>query len=315
MIVKRSSIILVITFATTMACLTGCQRSSGADDEEDDVNVVTAVTGVHPVIGPIESKVQVNAVSDFLIKSTVRSTINGYLTTVKVKPGDVVHKGEILFSLETREAHNLGNTLHQLDSTLSFHGTVSIRSPYDGYVRSVNFQVGEYAQEGDALASVADSKSLVFLLDLPFELTPIIKREQVVTLHLPDGRSLNGKIMNSLPAVDSASQTQRFIIRLSTPTTLPANLIATMSLVRESHPHAVLLPKAAVLADEMQNRFWVMKAVDSIALQIDIKKGIETTDQVEVDSPRLAPTDLILTSGNYGLPDSARILLRSTPQP
>lgn len=312
---KRFSITGVLAVFTAIGCLTGCRPATNDDDEGDDAKVVTTVAAVHPVIGPIESKVQVNAVSDFLIKSTVRSTINGYLTSVNAKPGDAVHKGEVLFTLETREAHNLGNTLHHLDSTLNFHGTISIRSPYDGYVKSVNFQVGEYAQEGDALASVADSRSLVFLLDLPFELTPIIRRDQMVTMHLPDGRNLNGKLMNALPAVDSASQTQRFIIRLSTPVTLPANLIATINLIRESHRHAVLLPKEAVLADEMQNRFWVMKADDSIAVQIDIKKGIETPDTVEIDSPRLETTDLILTSGNYGLPDSARIILRSRPQP
>lgn len=310
MIVKRLAISASF-MAALLTVLICCKKPAGDEPEEGDSSVISTVTAMHPMIGDIRSTVQVNAVSDFLIKSSARSTINGYLTSVVVRPGDAVQRGQVLFKLETREAHNLGNTLSGIDTTLNFQGSVSIRSPCDGYVESVNYQVGEYTQEGNVLASITDAGSLVFLLDIPFELTPIIKRNQQVTLNLPDGRDIQGKLMNSLPAVDSASQTQRFIVRIPYPANLPANLIATITLVIEAHPQAVILPRDAVLSDDVQNHFWVMKVIDStLAVRIDVRKGIETAESIEIVSPRLSTTDLIIATGNYGLPDSARIVLQ-----
>ena len=68
------------------------------------------------------------------------------------------------------------------------------------------------------------------------------------------------------------------------------------------------LPKAAVLSDEVQNQFWIMKMInDSIAVKVPVKKGMETNDNVEIVSPPLSSTDKILLTGNYGLPDTAKV--------
>ena len=50
--------------------------------------------------------------------------------------------------------------------------------------------------------------------------------------------------------------------------------------------HAMSLPKAAVLSDETQTNFWVMKMTDSTtAIKIPVKTGIETSDRIEIFSP------------------------------
>jgi hypothetical protein len=36
-------------------------------------------------------------------------------------------------------------------------------------------------------------------------------------------------------------------------------------------------------------------------------KGIETTDRVEIIRPVLSPNDKIILTGNYGLPDTAKV--------
>jgi hypothetical protein len=73
-----------------------------------------------------------------------------------------------------------------------------------------------------------------------------------------------------------------------------------------------LLPKEAVLADETLQSFWVMKVVnDSLAVQVPVTKGIETENQVEIVSPDFSPSDLIITSGQYGLEDSSLVEIRA----
>jgi hypothetical protein len=38
-----------------------------------------------------------------------------------------------------------------------------------------------------------------------------------------------------------------------------------------------------------------------------VKKGIETSGRIEILSPELNPADIILLTGNYGLPDTAKV--------
>ncbi len=51
-----------------------------------------------------------------------------------------------------------------------------------------------------------------------------------------------------------------------------------------------------------------MKMIDSVrAVKVPVKKGMETADRVEILSPTLNASDAILETGNYGLPDTAKV--------
>ena len=70
----------------------------------------------------------------------------------------------------------------------------------------------------------------------------------------------------------------------------------------------VSLPREAVLADESQSSFWVMKMIDSTtAVKVEIVKGMETSDRIEIVSPAFNKNDKIVLSGNYGLADTAKV--------
>ena len=72
-----------------------------------------------------------------------------------------------------------------------------------------------------------------------------------------------------------------------------------------------MVPKAAVLTDETQSQFWVMKITDSnIAVKVPIQKGMENSGEVEILSPAFSDKDRILISGNYGLADTAKVSIQ-----
>jgi hypothetical protein len=53
-----------------------------------------------------------------------------------------------------------------------------------------------------------------------------------------------------------------------------------------------------------------MKLVnDSTAVKVIVKKGIETNNEVEITDPVLNPSDRVILTGNYGLPDTASIII------
>lgn len=270
----------------------------------------TPVTVTSVVHGTMTDAVELNAVSSFLLKTNVKSNANGYLQLVNAQLGKFVTKGEPLFIIKTKESQSLGNTLNALDSTLHFEGLLHIKSPGTGYITQLNYRAGDYVQDGESLATITDTKSFVFLLDLPYELKPFLPNNHSLQLKLPDGTVLSGQVVSAMPTVDPVSQTQNYIIKVNTDKQIPENLIAKVSLVKRAKNNTTSLPKAAVLSNEVQSEFWIMKMIDSVtAVKVPIQKGLETINQVEVLSPSLSSTDRIVLTGNYGLTDTAKVTI------
>ena len=290
------------------ACGTHAKDAAPAEGGGDSVDARTPVTVVAVDQGGLDDYIELNAVSAFLQKSYVKAIANGYLESADVYPGKYVEKGQTLFTLQTKESKSIGNTIKLLDSTLHFSGVTTIKANQHGYITQLNHQSGDYVQDGEQLAVISDRNSFVFLLDLPYELRPFVLNKKTVELVLPDGTKLTGDIGPTMPSVDSASQTQNVIIKVGEAGSIPENLIARVRILKTQKSATQSLPKEALLTDETESDFWVMKMIDSAtAVKVPVKKGIETRDRVEILSPVFSPADKILVTGNYGLPDTAKV--------
>lgn len=307
---------IILTSFFFVAVFASCKSDPAkkeAEPQEKTETTGTPVTIISPEKGSMSDAVELNAVSSFLLKSFVKANTGGYLQTVNAQLGKYVSKGQELFVIKTKESQSLGNTINALDSSLHFEGVLKIKSPGSGYITQLNYRAGDYVQDGEQLATITDTKSFVFLLDLPYELKPFLPNNNEVQLKLPDGTFLNGHIGAAMPSVDAVSQTQSYIIKVNTDKQIPENLIAKVSLIKRSKINTTSLPKAAVLSNETQSEFWIMKLIDSVtAVKVPVHKGLETTDHVEILSPLLLPTDKILLTGNYGLGDTAKVVITET---
>jgi len=301
-----------------IALLTGCFlvllfscRNKEAASEEEEVapeEVRTPVTVTSVETAELNDYVELNATSAYRQSNFIKSSANGYIVSVNVKLGQMVHSGQPAFTLQTKEAHALGNTISKLDPSFHFSGIINIKAAASGYIQSLDHQVGDYVQDGEQLAVLADSKSFGFVLNVPVELRPYVNTGKTVQIDLPDGRHLNGVISDIMPNVDSVSQTQNVLVRVASSANIPQNLIAKVRIIKDRRAKAVSLPKQAVLTDEAQSNFWVMKMIDSItAVKVPIVKGMETRDRVEILRPQFSSNDKILLTGNYGLPDTAKV--------
>ncbi len=286
-------------------------KSNNADDADEDVapeDVVTPVTITYPTHENISETVELNATSAFTLKTFVRANATGYLQSSNIKIGDYVSKGQTLFTIKTKEAVALGNTINDLDTSLHFDGVTRLRSPGSGYVTQITYTEGSYVQDGEQLAEITDKSSFAFLLDLPYELKPYLPQNKMLQLRLADSTVLQGYLQSALPIVDSVAQTQRYIIKVRTDKLIPENLIAKVQLIKQQITNAILLAKPAVLSNEEQTAFWIMRIInDSVAVKTDIKKGIESGSNIQIIEPSLNDSDKIILTGNYGLSDTAKI--------
>jgi len=297
----------LIMFCLLFIAITSCGNKE-TKTEEETVEAKTPVTVATITSEPMEEYVELNATSSFLQKWIVRANATGYLQTANVQLNKFVSSGQTLYTVKTKEAQSIGNSINILDSTFKFTGVNSIRANGSGFISLVNHQNGDYVQDGDQLAVITDTKSFVFLLDMPYELRPYIINKKSLEMVLPDGEKLIGTINGNMPTMDATSQTQSIILKVNASHALPENLIAKVKVVKSFKGNSSSLPRAAVLTDETQSEFWVMKMFnDSSAAKVVIKKGIETSERIEIISPAFTTTDRILITGNYGLGDTAKV--------
>lgn len=301
---KISAVMITVTILQVSCHLSNDPGTASADAPE----TVTPVTLVTVSNGPMEEYTDLNATSVFQQKWIVRSNLTGYQQNSNLQLNQMVHKGQVLFTLKTKEAQSIGNTINTLDSSFRFNGVNVVLSNGTGFISEINHLPGDYVQDAEQLAVITDTKSFVFLLDLPYEMRPYIIGKTSLPLLLPDGEQLDAIVSGSMPAMDSSSQTQRIILKVNATHPIPENLIGKVRLMKTQNRNAYYLPKSAVLADETQTDFWVMKMInDSTAAKVVIKKGIESAGNVQVIAPVFSASDKILSSGNFGLPDTARV--------
>jgi hypothetical protein len=198
-------------------------------------------------------------------------------------------------------------------NSLKFRGIVDVKAGLAGLVSAIDHPKGDYVTEGDQLCQIAVPESFVFILDIPFELSGSLKLNSRCEVILPDGRPVQGVINSRLPSMAGSSQTERFIVKLHEHINLPENLIAKIRIVKKSEENAVSLPKSSILTDETMHNFWVMKLInDSIAIKVMVTTGISEKDYVQIRMPEFKDTDLFLSSGNFGLGDTANIKVIKT---
>ena len=303
-LIGQVSVILFLGFIS----IAGCKQAT--KQEEKAVEAKTPVTVTSVSIEPMVEKIELNAISSFIKKSSVRSTVAGQIEKIDLKPGDKVTKGEVIMIVRTKESVALKNFIPK-DSSIHFNGLIKIKASNSGIVTSVTRQKGDNVMEGDEVANIAEQSSMVFLLEAPYELHQIITKSRLCTLLLPDGREIKGTIKSNLASMDAVSQTESFVIVPQNITGVPENLIAKVQLVKSLKSNAVVLPKSTLLSNETQSAFWVMKMInDTVAVKVLVKKGIETADKVEIIEPALQLKERFLATGNYGLPDTAKVILK-----
>ena len=291
----------------------GCHSNTPPVTEPPPIQAGTPVTVTSVEIGLLSEVTELNATAAFLQKSVVKANANGNLRGGDIHLGQFVRTRQLLYTLQNKEASALGNLVEAVDTSFHLKTLIDIRANQTGFITQLDRQAGDYVQDGEQLAVLSDAHSFAFVLDLPFELRRYLPQNRRVELILPDSSQITATVEAAMPTVDPISQTQRFVLKVPTydgGRSIPENLIARVLWIKSVKAKAASLPKAAVLTDEMQSEWWVMQLTDdSTAVKVPIRKGLESGDRVEILSPRFGTKDRILLSGNFGLPDTAHVVI------
>lgn len=292
-------------FAGLVACGGPTLQSS-----EQKVSAGSPVTVTAVSKNQMYTEMEFNAYSKYLQKVLIRSPVAGFITHVSVKPGDRVLAGQKAFVLQTQEARALQGLDLKNDSLLQSTAPILVKSPQSGIISTVSYQVGAFVQQGEQLADALAQGSIVFVMNVPFEHVGLIKRGAAVQLQLPGHAHIKATMGDQVPTAKSTGQVTSFILRPDTLWQIPENLNVTVLLQTDVREGVPTLPKEAILTDETQTKFWVMKLLnDTTAVKVDVQKGQETDGLVEIVKPAFSENDRILLTGQYGLSDTANVKL------
>jgi multidrug efflux pump subunit AcrA (membrane-fusion protein) len=292
---------ILISFLLLLSC-------NNKNEAEKIIDARVPVTLTTIDTSSIQSYIDLNATATYLVKNVIKANATGYLNSVNVASNDYVSNGTVLFSIKTREAKVLGNTINKIDPSLNFGGAIKVRANTTGFVTAVNAQQGDYVQDGDVLVTINDANSFAVVLSLPYEFRKYVAINEELTVILPDSTLIKTRVQKYMPTVDATSQTQSVILKVIGKHDIPENLIVKVRISKSSNLKTISLPKAAVLSNETETEFWIMKLINSdTAIKIPIKKGIESQGKVVILSPVLTPEDKILLSGNYGVADTIKV--------
>ena len=295
-----------------LSLLAACGEKTPAADAggEPAVKPRAVVTVGAVQTDTLRDVLRLSAVSAYPAKDVLRATTTGYVLAPAPVPGQAVAAGQTVFRLQTKESRVLH--LDQLtgDPRLRFSGIISIKSGRAGVLASVDKLAGDYVQDGEQLALTYDRSRFGFVLDVPATQLRYVHPGQRCRISLPDGRTLPGRVAEVLATADVGLQTQRYTVRPTGPSVpaLPENLAVQVELDRRAPHLARTLPRAAVLTDETQTQFWVMRLLnDSVAVKVPVQVGTQQRERVEIRQPAFSAKDKILFSGNYGLDDTAAV--------
>ncbi|MBN2348309.1 MAG: HlyD family efflux transporter periplasmic adaptor subunit [Bacteroidales bacterium] len=289
----------IIFFVFIQFLLISCKEQS-AGSKEEILLIPVKTTLVKQ--GNIEQYIHLNGKTIYLKKNKITAPVSAYIAAVNVKYGDMVQKGDILFELQTKENNALNNTSDNLKVLASSGGIVS--------ELNIN-QTGTYLVEGDLLCTIVENKDVMVQVNVPYEYNRLLKTGTQCILLLPDHTLLNSKITRILPSISETDQTQIVFLKPDSFRQLPENLNLTVQFVLLAHNNTLLIAKEAVMTNEKQNDFWLMKIQhDSLAIKVPVQKGIENDSLVEIYSPYLNVNDVIISEGAFGLPDSSVVKIK-----
>ncbi len=298
-------LILIASFFAISSC-----KNKPAENTGESIVAKAAVSVTKPVVGNIESYVTLNGKTVLYKKNQEPAPISGYITAVDIKFGDKVKAGQVLFEIQTPENKALeqsGNT----NQGMSEFGIISVKATTSGIVSEpILLGTGAFVTEGSVLCTIADLNDLLVRVNVPFEYHDVIKPGGKCSLQLPDNTTNSGTVLSLRPFIEESSQTQEVLVKPAGTHTWPENMNLTVSFLKDNVQASLLLPKAALLTNETQDEFWVMKVVnDSIAVIVPVETGIKSDSLAEIVSGRLGVNDVIIIEGGYGLEDSSLVTI------
>jgi membrane fusion protein, multidrug efflux system len=185
-----------------------------------------------------------------------------------------------------------------------------VRATFDGIVARRSHNPGDLveATASDAVLRVVDPRRVEVIASVPIadalSITVGAPARIVDTTARAGDDSL--KVVARPAAVQPGTATVAVRLGFAKPTRYPVGAPVQVGIETDTHKNAVLVPASAVVHEGEETAVFVVE--NQMAKRREVKTGIENNDHVEILSG-VTTGEMVITSGQNGLPDGAKVTL------
>lgn len=190
----------------------------------------------------------------------------------------------------------------------------SLTAPADGVVLSHAAEAGDYVDVNEVLVTIAETAGVYFEADVAQSDVERVRPGQQANIDMPAVGSdpIMAVVQGLLPM--ASSQNFSAPVRLDFKPArqdVPLGLFGTARIVVAEHPSATVVPARAVLRDDVTGvtRVAVVESSGE-ARWITVTTGVREGDRVEIVKPAIAAGMRVITDGQVGLPEGAKVVVQ-----
>ncbi len=183
----------------------------------------------------------------------------------------------------------------------------TIRAPIDGVVSSRMIKVGNTISVNTPCFHIADLTPLVAYMHVPErEFGKLQPGQQVVArIDALQAELFRGQIARISPLVDAETGTFKATIEMDPlDSTLKPGMFARLSIIYDTRPDALLVPRAALTETELGDSVYVV--VDSKVERRPVKTGFSWRDELEIVDG-LSDNEQVVIVGQAALKDGSEV--------
>lgn len=189
----------------------------------------------------------------------------------------------------------------------------NIRAPIDGVISERMIKLGNTLPQQASAFRITDSSSLVAYVYVPQNDLGKIAAGQSVTLRadaLPN-RDFAAAVGRISPVVDPATGTFKVTVEVSDAAVrLRPGMFARLEVAYDEHADTVVVPREAVLRDDLETAVFVV--AEGVAQRRVIDIGFSSGNMVEV-TEGLSGNETVVVVGHTGLSDGSPVSPRAVP--
>jgi RND family efflux transporter MFP subunit len=220
-------------------------------------------------------------------------------------------RGSLSVLEKQKEAQAAMESVNQKNADLSAARTAAsyseLRSPISGIVTRRLLNPGDMADTSTPVLEIADIKSLNISAAVPADEGSSIRVGMPVRVSVsgPSASSILGRVLDT-GQIDP--QSGLLSVRISVPNPggiLKVGAFANAAIVVRTNPHAVVVPKEAVISRDGKSIVFIAGA-DGVAHQKEVETGVEESGLIEITSG-VRPGESVIRLGEYELTDGTKI--------
>ncbi len=204
---------------------------------------------------------------------------------------------------------NLASLAGQLSNLEKRQGGASaqiVRADVAGVIQAVNVQLGQIVAQGAPLMTIGDANQMRVKLGVEQDDLARLRSGQSVEVSPlnSDHPPIAARVSKIFRHVDPRTRLASVVVPLPPGHGLLPGAMVRAKIVVEVHPHALVVPRSAVLYDQKQPYLFVDEHGQSRRRQVDT--GIEDGQSIEI-TKGVAAGDRVVVTGNAQLSDGMAV--------